>query len=56
MEIIKPTVHKLNSEPWHKNFLFPIQVKQMTDNETKEYHLKRLERLCQKFKKLGKKK
>lgn len=25
---------------------YPIMLKQMTDEETKEYHLKRLERLC----------
>lgn len=56
MEILEPTVHKLNSEPWHKNFVFPIQLKRMTDSETKEYHLKRLERLCLKFKNTGKKK
>jgi hypothetical protein len=25
---------------------YPIVVKKMTDDETKEYHLKRIERLC----------
>lgn len=25
---------------------YPIVLKQMTDSEAKEYHLKRLERLC----------
>ena len=25
---------------------YPIMVKQMTDRETREYHIKRLERLC----------
>ena len=25
---------------------YPIMLKQMTDEETKEYHIKRLERLC----------
>lgn len=25
---------------------YPIMVKQMTDEETREYHIKRLERLC----------
>ena len=25
---------------------YPIMLKQMTDEETREYHIKRLERLC----------
>jgi len=31
---------------------FPMKVKKMTDEETKEYHLKRLERLCKESKNL----
>ena len=32
---------------------YPIMIKQMTDKETKEYFLKRLERLCIESKKRG---
>jgi hypothetical protein len=36
-----------------KELEFPIMLKQMTVQETKEYHLKRLERLCKESIKKG---
>lgn len=35
---------------------YPIMLKVMTDEETREYYLKRLERLCLESKKLGNRK